>query len=104
MFGYHPNFAFWAVKLFKQINIYKKTQLKTVLFYCGWSLLNKVLLVFLFSDAINEMAQSDPDKEQTQVLVTGSLLLLGNVLQIVEPNLLFKSSPDEELQVLESYK
>jgi len=55
-------------------------------------------------DAISEMALSDPDKEQTQVLVTGSLLLLGNVLQIVEPNLLFKSSPDEERQVLESYK
>jgi len=55
-------------------------------------------------DAINEMAQSDPDKEQTQVLVTGSLLLLGNVLQIVEPNLLFKSSPDEERAVLQSYK
>ena len=55
-------------------------------------------------EAVKARASSVSEVGQAQVLVTGSLLLLGNLLQVVEPNLAFKPSPEEEARLVKLYE
>ena len=54
-------------------------------------------------EAVKARATSVSEVGQAQVLVTGSLLLLGNLLQVVEPNLAFKPSPEEVARLAQLY-
>jgi len=47
--------------------------------------------------------QGEQQVEQVQVLITGSLLLLGNTLQIIDPHTTFKPDPEEERRITEMY-
>ena len=55
-------------------------------------------------DAVKARVAASSEVGQAQVLVTGSLLLLGNLLQVVEPNLAFKPSPEEEARLAQLYQ
>ena len=63
-----------------------------------------VLHVATINDAIHAIhSRVSPDAVQAQVLVTGSLLLLGNMLQLIEPHLSFKPDPHEEARLVRLY-
>ena len=58
------------------------------------------------NDAIDAIVQTAVARnaDQVQVLVTGSILLLGNALQVVDPNTTFKPSTEEQRQVINEYE